>query len=120
MSRAKFISHNRIINSFQSKSTKDYHLRPCERIMSNNEHYLVRARKIGPFVEELIKSILLSGNGFVDTRKVWGILSLEKEREKRKEKISIVDMRSCLCNWNCKLKGRLLNIRTKLNEFMVD
>ncbi len=71
--------HNRIINSFQSKSTKDYHLRPCERIMSNNEHYLVRARKIGPFVEELIKSILLSGNGFVDTRKVWGILSLEKD-----------------------------------------
>ena len=29
-------------------------------------------------VEEIVRSILLSGNGFVDTRKVWGILSLDK------------------------------------------
>ncbi len=71
-------THPRIKSPFQSKSTKSHHLEPYEQIINNGDHYLKQARKIGPNAEEIIKSILLCGNGFVDTRKVWGILSLDK------------------------------------------
>lgn len=75
-------THPRITSSFQSKSTKPHHLRPHERIIGDGDQYLKRAEKLGPHVEELVRSILLSGNGFVDTRKIWGVLSLEKDHSK--------------------------------------
>ena len=40
--------------------------------------YLSRAKAIGESVEIIVASILKQGNGFIDTRKVWGILSLDK------------------------------------------
>ena len=40
--------------------------------------YIKRGGKIGPFTAQLIGLILAQGHGFVDTRKVWGILSLDK------------------------------------------
>ena len=72
-------THSRVTSSFQSKSTKTHHLKPHERIMGESGHYLQRAEEIGPHAKELVKEILLAGNGFVDTRKVWGILSLDKD-----------------------------------------
>jgi hypothetical protein len=75
-------THPRITNPHQSKSTKSFHLKPHERVIRDSEHYIIKARKIGPNAEELIKSILLSGNGFLDTRKVWGILGLDKDYSK--------------------------------------
>jgi hypothetical protein len=33
---------------------------------------------LGPAVEQLIVILLGQGHGFIDTRKVWGILSLDK------------------------------------------
>ena len=47
--------------------------------MGDNELYLKRAEKIGACTKEVVRRILLSGNGFVDTRKIWGILGLDKE-----------------------------------------
>ena len=41
--------------------------------------YRKRAGKLGPYVEEIILKLLMQGNGFIDTRKVWGILSLDKK-----------------------------------------
>jgi len=76
-------THSRLTSSFQSKSTKPQHLRGHERIISEHGHYLTCAEKIGPSVKELIETILVSGNGFIDTRKVWGILSLEKDYPKK-------------------------------------
>lgn len=61
-----------------SKATKKHHLEPYEQVISSGEQYLEKGRKIGPYVEKIIELILLTGNGFVDTRKVWGILSLDK------------------------------------------
>jgi hypothetical protein len=75
-------THERIRSSYQSKSTKEHHKEPHERIMSNSEHYIKQAQKLGNNVEELVKRILLKGNGFVDTRKIWGILSLDKKYSK--------------------------------------
>lgn len=34
---------------------------------------------MGPYVEEIIVRLLMQGNGFIDTRKIWGILSLDKK-----------------------------------------
>lgn len=72
-------THNRITNPHQSKSTKELHLRAEFRNLENNKPLLDKARKIGPNVEELVKTIVIQGRGFIDTRKIWGILSLDKK-----------------------------------------
>ena len=41
--------------------------------------YRRRAAALGPFVDEMIMKLLARGQGFIDTRKIWGILSLDKE-----------------------------------------
>ena len=47
--------------------------------MQDDSHYMKRATKLGPEVERLIMILLQQGNGFIDTRKIWGILSLDKK-----------------------------------------
>jgi len=71
-------THARVTDPNLSKSTKPQHLKPWERAMSDHSIYLKRARKLGPNAEELVRRILSQGYGFVDTRKIWGILSLDK------------------------------------------
>ena len=70
--------HDRINDPYISKSTKEHHLKPHERVMEDGAFYVKRAGKIGPFCAKLVATILECGQGFVDTRKVWGILSLDK------------------------------------------
>jgi len=72
-------THERLIAPYQSKSTKTHHLKPWEQAMKDDSHYLKRASKIGPDVERLTLILLKQGNGFIDTRKIWGILSLDKK-----------------------------------------
>jgi len=72
-------THNRITNPHQSKSTKEMHLREEFRNLENNKPLIEKAKKIGPNVEELVKAIVIQGRGFIDTRKIWGILSLDKK-----------------------------------------
>ena len=77
--RGKLIEvHPKITDWRQSKSTKPQHLKPWERAMEDHSVYRTRAAKLGPNVEALVMSILKQGQGFVDTRKIWGILSLDK------------------------------------------
>jgi transposase len=71
-------THQRIRSNHQSKSIKDHHQKSWERTLKDHAHYLRRAGEVGPDVERLVQAILLEGEGFVDTRRVWGILSLEK------------------------------------------
>ncbi|NJL25585.1 MAG: hypothetical protein HC902_10710 [Calothrix sp. SM1_5_4] len=52
--------------------------------MQDGAFYIKRAGKIGPFTAQLVEMILASGQGFVDTRKVWGILSLDKSHAPEK------------------------------------
>ncbi len=49
--------------------------------MQDGSVYRKKARKLGPSVEAMIVGLLRKGRGFVDTRKIWGILSLEKSYE---------------------------------------
>jgi len=71
-------THERITDPHQNKSIKPHHQQTWEKTLEDHGHYLTRARQVGADVERLIQAILLTGEGFVDTRKVWGILSLEK------------------------------------------
>ena len=70
--------HDRITDPHSAKSTKDHHLKPHERTLSDGAFYIKRAEKIGANVASVVRIILSGGDGFVDTRKVWGILSLDK------------------------------------------
>ncbi len=46
--------------------------------MQDDSFYRRRASALGPHVDEMILRLLSRGQGFIDTRKVWGILSLDK------------------------------------------
>ena len=70
--------HERITDPHQSKSTKPQHLKPWQRSLQDDSVYRRRAAKLGPFVEQMVVRLLEQGQGFIDTRKIWGILSLDK------------------------------------------
>lgn len=69
-------------NYLQSKSTKEHHKKPWERSMENHSMYRTRAQAIGKHCDQLILILLGQGQGFIDTRKIWGILSLDKSYSK--------------------------------------
>lgn len=70
--------HDRITDPNISKSTKSQHLKPWERAMQDGSLYRKKGATLGPHVEEMIKALISQGQGFIDTRKIWGILSLDK------------------------------------------
>jgi hypothetical protein len=77
-------THPRVTCAHQSKSTKKHHLKSHEQVMDDNQFYLDRAKKLGPHVEEMVRFILKRGNGFVDSRNIWGILNLDKDHSREK------------------------------------
>lgn len=74
--------HDRLTDPHRSKQTKPHHLKPWEQAMGEGSFYRERALKLGPDVERMIVILLAQGQGFIDTRKIWGILSLDKKYEK--------------------------------------
>ena len=70
--------HERLWDPYRSKQTKPHHLKPWEQAMKDDSLYRKRASKLGPDVERMIIILLQQGQGFIDTRKIWGILSLDK------------------------------------------
>lgn len=70
--------HERLIDPHRSKSTKTEHLKPWERAMQDDSMYRKRARVIGADVERFVTALLMRGHGFIDTRRIWGVLSLDK------------------------------------------
>jgi hypothetical protein len=70
--------HPRLSGSTQSKSTKPHHLKPWEQAMKDHSLYRKRAQALGPAVDQFVLALLNQGQGFIDTRKIWGILSLDK------------------------------------------
>ena len=71
-------THARLTDPYRSKQTKQNHLKPWERALGERSSYREAARKLGDAVEQMIVLILERGNGFIDTRQVWGVLSLDK------------------------------------------
>lgn len=82
-SQGKLIeTHKRIDLEDKYKSTKKYHLKEWEQISEDHAAYLERAKKIGQSCATIISILLSLGRGFVDTRIIWGILSLDKKYNK--------------------------------------
>lgn len=75
-------THERLHDPYRSKQTKSHHLKPWEAAMGEGSYYRKRAAEIGPDVERLVMIIIGQGQGMVDTRKVFGILSLVKKYTK--------------------------------------
>ena len=74
--------HPRLSDPMRSKSTKPQHLKPWERAMQDDSMYRRRAALLGPHVDEMILRLIQRGEGFIDQRKIWGILSLDKRYSK--------------------------------------
>ncbi|MFM8342709.1 MAG: Mu transposase domain-containing protein [Methylomonas sp.] len=71
--------YDKITNPQQRQSSKDHYQESWERDLQNNEHYVKRAESIGPNVARLVAVIIARGEGFLDTRVIWGILTLDKK-----------------------------------------
>jgi hypothetical protein len=121
-------THSRITSPFQQKSTKDHHLKPWEQVAKDSKLYIDKAEKIGLFVKQFISEILMYGRGYVDTRKVWGVLSLDKDHSKEEidlackyaleiESLSYQTVRSYL---NLKPKKTLILEKSNNNKFVRD
>jgi len=74
--------YERITDRYKTKACKDHYREPWEKTLEDHGHYIKRAENIGADVGRLINIILARGDGFVDTRVVWGILSLDKKYHK--------------------------------------
>lgn len=77
-------THERVTDPCRSKSTKTEHLKPWEREMLDDSIYRRRASAIGPDVDRWVSRVIARGQGFIDTRKIWGVLSLDKTFPKEK------------------------------------
>jgi hypothetical protein len=68
-----------IKDKFQRQACKDHYKSSSETNLENHAHYIKQAEAIGGNVSRMIQIILSRGEGFVDTRIVWGILTLNKK-----------------------------------------
>lgn len=73
-------TYDRIIDKNKTHAIQDHLQKPWQKVEENNKGYIHQARRIGPHCEALIKALILRGEGFVDTRILWGVLSLEKKK----------------------------------------
>jgi hypothetical protein len=71
--------YERIANNFTTKACKDHYKEPWEKTLQDHGHYLRQALMIGANVERFISIVLARGAGFVDTKVVWGLLTLNKK-----------------------------------------
>jgi hypothetical protein len=71
--------YERITDKFHVKACKDHYKESWEKTLRDHGHYLKRAQEIGVHVARIIEIILARGEGFVDTRVVWGLLTLNKK-----------------------------------------
>lgn len=74
--------YDKIQDPFQVKSCKDHYREPWEKTLEDHGHYIKQANAIGEDVGRFINHILARGEGFVDYKVVWGILTLDKAYEK--------------------------------------
>lgn len=75
--------YDKITAPFQRQSIKDHYREPWEKNLENHAHYIKQVEVIGGNVSRFIQIILARGDGFVDTRIVWGILTLNKKYQSK-------------------------------------
>jgi len=71
--------YERITSNFITKACKDHYKEPWEKTLQDHGHYLKKGAAIGKNAEKFVSIVLSRGAGFVDTRVIWGLLSLDKK-----------------------------------------
>jgi hypothetical protein len=75
--------YDRVTDPFMSKACKEHYRQDFEKTLKDHGHYISMAKKLGESVGQFVEIILARGEGFVDLRVIWGILSLDKKYEAR-------------------------------------
>lgn len=107
--------YERIQDKFTKKACKDHYKESWEKTLQDHGHYLERAQSIGPNVERFVNIVLARDAGFVDTKVIWGLLTLNK-------KYTNIDIdKACqssleLSQVNLRTIRQLLNIMAKPKE----
>lgn len=107
--------YEKIQDKFTMKACKDHYKESWEKTLQDHGHYLGRAKAIGGNVERFVDIVLSRGEGFVDTKVIWGLLTLDK-------KYTNVDIdKACLSalelsQVNLRTVRQLLNIMSKPKE----
>lgn len=76
------IIHERSTDPRVTKIVKTHQLKSWEKTLQDGAFYSQRAALIGPNTKAWVEEVLRQGQGFVDTRRVWGVLSLDKRYER--------------------------------------
>lgn len=71
--------YDRITDQFVSKACKDHYKQDFEKTLNDHGYLIARGQKLGESVGHFIELILARGDGFVDLRVIWGLLSLDKK-----------------------------------------
>lgn len=71
--------HERLTDRCRYKSTKAHPRKPWELACESPKGLCSMAAKVGPWTEGMVDMILRKGDGFIDFRRIWGILSLDKK-----------------------------------------
>lgn len=107
--------YEKIKDKFTTKACKDHYKESWEKTLQDHGHYLKRAEAIGANVHRFVDIILARGEGFVDTRTVWGLLTLNKKYDNAdidKACMSALE----LSQVNLRTVRQLLNIMAKPKE----
>ena len=107
--------YQKIQDKFTTKACKDHYKESWEKTLQDHGHYLKRAEAIGANVHRFVDIILARGEGFVDTRTVWGLLTLNKKYNNAdidKACLSALE----LSQVNLRTVRQLLNIMAKPKE----
>lgn len=71
--------YERITDPFTSKACKDNYKQDFEKTLNDHGYLITRGKKLGDSVAHFVELILGRGDGFVDMRVIWGVLSLDKK-----------------------------------------
>lgn len=71
-------TYNRITSPNTTHAIQEHLKKPWQKFEENCAHYLTRADLIGPGCGQFVRQVLEQGDGFVDTRIIWGVLALDK------------------------------------------
>jgi hypothetical protein len=72
-------TYNRITASNQTHDIHEHLKKPWQKFEESNTHFLNRADAIGTECGRFVRAVLQQGDGFVDTRIIWGVLALDKK-----------------------------------------
>ena len=72
-----------------------HHMKPWEQACDNDEALLAQAAKIGPHAQGFVYRVLQDGDGFIDFRRIWVVLSLDKKYRREEIEVACAEALDC-------------------------